>query len=170
MAIADKVILVTGASPKGLGALFAVNAAKAQPKLIILAGRNRTKIQATADAITKANPKVQTRVLQLDLESLKQVREAANTVNSWDDLSHIDVLVNNAGIMACDYAKTEDGLERQFATNHIGPFLFTNLIMNKILASDSPRVVIVSSDGHRLSAIRFADIGFSVSSILEIGP
>ena len=65
--------------------------------------------------------------------------------------------------MACPYTKTEDGLERQFATNHVGPFLFTNLIIKKILASSAPRIVIVSSDGHRLSAMRWGDIGFAVS-------
>ena len=73
------------------------------------------------------------------------------------------MLVNNAGIMACSYTKTEDGVERQFATNHVGPFLFTNLIMKKILASSAPRIVIVLSDGHRLSQMRWGDLGFAVS-------
>ncbi len=165
--IEGKVILTTGVSPNGLGAFFVEHIAAANPKLLILAGRNHTKIQATADAVSKINPSVQTRALQLDLESIKQIKEAGATVNGWADVPHIDVLVNNAGIMACPYAKTEDGLERQFATSHVGPFLFTNLIMKKILASSMPRIVNVSSDGHRLSAIRWPDIGFAVSPDLS---
>ena len=161
--IKGKVILVTGASPNGLGAFFVEHIAVAHPKLIILAGRNPTKMQATSDAVTKANPDVRTRTLQLDLESINQIKEAGATVNGWADVPHIDVLVNNAGIMACPYGKTEDGLERQFAAGHVGPFLFTNLIMAKILASSAPRIVNVSSNGHRLSAMRWADIGFRVS-------
>ncbi|KAI4156773.1 MAG: hypothetical protein LQ340_000030 [Diploschistes diacapsis] len=143
--IKGKVILTTGVSPGGLGAFFVENIAN----------------KATADAISKINPKVQTRTLQLDLESLRGVKEAAATVSGWDDVPQIDVLVNNAGIMACEYAKTEDALERQFATSHVGPFLFTNLIMKKLLASSAPRIVNVSSDGHRLSWLRWPDIGFS---------
>lgn len=63
--------------------------------------------------------------------------------------------------MACPYATTADGFELQFGTNHLGHFLFTNLIMPKILASSSPRIVNVSSIGHRASKIRFEDPGFS---------
>ena len=161
--IKGKVILTTGVSPNGLGAFFVEHIAAAEPKLLILAGRNPTRCRATASAVSKANPNVQTRTLQLDLESLNQIKEASATVNGWVDVPHIDVLVNNAGIMACPYAKTEDGLERQFATSHVGPFLFTNLIMKKILVSTAPRIVNVASDGHRLSAMRWADIGFAVS-------
>jgi NAD(P)-dependent dehydrogenase (short-subunit alcohol dehydrogenase family) len=62
--------------------------------------------------------------------------------------------------MACEYGKSVDGFERQFAVSHLGPFLFTNLIMKKILAAPEPRVVNVSSDGHRLSGIRWFDPGF----------
>lgn len=116
--------------------------------------------------LAKANPNVKTRTLQLDLESINQIRKAGATVNGWADVPHIDLLVSNAGTTACPYAKTEDGLERQFATSHVGPFLFTNLIMKKILKSSSPRIVNVSSDGHRLSAMRWGDIGFSVIYLL----
>ena len=161
--ITNKVVLTTGVSPGGLGAFFNQHIAPAKPALLILAGRNPSKNQETAESLSKAHPDVPVRTLRLDLESLQQVREAAATVNGWSDVAHIDVLVNNAGIMACEYAKTEDGFERQFATSHVGPFLFMNLIMPKILSSKSPRIVNVSSDGHRLSQIRWPDPGFSVS-------
>jgi hypothetical protein len=161
--INGKIILVTGVSPGGLGAIFAETVAKAQPAILVIAGRNTSKVQQTADTIKAANPTAGVKTLELDLSSLKSVRRAADEVNGWGDVPHIDVLVNNAGIMAVDYGVTEDGFERQFGTNHLGPFLFTNLLMDKVLAADVPRVIVVSSDGHRLSPIRWTDHGFNVS-------
>ncbi|KAL2822817.1 hypothetical protein BDW59DRAFT_149222 [Aspergillus cavernicola] len=158
--IQGKVILTTGPSPTSIGATFVESIARAQPALIILAGRNTTKLQQTADTIAKDHTDVPVRLLQLDLGSLAAVREAAKQVNSWDDVPSIDVVVNNAGIMAVDFSLSPEGYENQFATNHLAHFLFTNLIMDKILASPSPRVVNVSSDGHRLSPIRWADYNF----------
>ncbi|KAF2710679.1 NAD(P)-binding protein [Pleomassaria siparia CBS 279.74] len=158
--IKGKTVLITGVSPGGLGAAFAISISASEPALLVIAGRNPTKSQETADAIVKAHPQVQVRVLDLDLQSLSKVRAAAETVNGWADIPTIDVLVNNAGIMAVDYSLSPEGFENQFATNHLGPFLFTNLIIGKILASTSRRVVTVSSDGHRLNPIRFDDYGF----------
>lgn len=161
--ISGKVILVTGVSPKGLGALFVEAVAKATPSMLILAGRNTIKTSQTADTVKAINAKIKTRVLELDLSSLAAVRSAAAVVQSWDDVPRIDVLVNNAGIMAVGYKVSPDGYESQLATNHLGPFLFTNLILDKILASDTPRIVNVSSDGHRLNPIRWDDYNFRVS-------
>jgi NAD(P)-dependent dehydrogenase (short-subunit alcohol dehydrogenase family) len=160
--IKGKVILTTGVSPGGLGAHFVETVAAAKPSLLILAGRGTTKVQKTADALAKSYPDVKTRVLRLDLVSLAAVREAAAEVNSWDDVPSIDVLVNNAAIMAVEHAVSPDGFESQFATNHLGHFLFTNLIMGKVLAAGKPRVVSVSSDGHRVSPVRFDDLDFHV--------
>ena len=66
--------------------------------------------------------------------------------------------------MAVPYSKSVDGLESQFATNHIGHFLFTNLIMPKLLAADkNARIINVSSSGHKREQMRFYDYGFKVS-------
>ncbi|KAL8940818.1 MAG: hypothetical protein Q9216_002607 [Gyalolechia sp. 2 TL-2023] len=159
--IAGKVVLTTGISPGGLGAYFNHFVAPAKPALLILAGRNHARNQASADSLSQDHPDVPVRTLQLDLESLDKVRDAAATVNGWSGVPRIDVLVNNAGVMACEYERTADRFERQFAVSHIGPLLFTNLLMPKILASEAPRIVNVSSDGHRLSQIRWPDVGFS---------
>ncbi|RGP81501.1 oxidoreductase [Fusarium longipes] len=159
--IKGKTILTTGVSPGGLGSLFVEAIANAEPKWAILAGRNINKLQQTADDLASKHPNLKTKLLTLDLSSLASVRAAAEEVNGWSDVSEIDVLVNNAGIMATDFKLTEDGFENQFASNHLGHFLFTNLIMNKILASKTPRVVSVSSNGHRLSPIRWGDPNFS---------
>lgn len=79
------------------------------------------------------------------------------------------MLVNNAGIMAkSPYSQTPEGIEAQFGANHIGHFLFTNLIMNKLISAEgiasgrTARVVNVASDGYRLGPVRFDDWNFDV--------
>lgn len=166
--IKNKIILITGVSPGSLGNFYAHSVAKANPKSLIIAGRNLVKLEQCARDIASDSPAVNIRTLQIDLGSFDHVRKAAAEVYSWDDIPAIDVLVNNAGIMGVDYTLSVDGFESQFATNHLGPFLFTNLIMGKILESESPRIVMVSSDGHRLSPVRFDDYNFDVSPIFEL--
>ncbi|KAJ5499201.1 Short-chain dehydrogenase/reductase SDR [Penicillium expansum] len=158
--IKDKVVLTTGVSSGSLGGFFVQSIAKAKPAWLILAARNADKLQQIANDITTAYPDVKVRKVNVDLGSLKSVRDAAAQVNSWDDIPVIDVMVNNAGIMAVDYQLSPEGFESHLATNHLGPFLFTNLIIKKILASKSPRIVVVSSDGHRMSPFRFDDYNF----------
>ncbi|OTA99293.1 hypothetical protein M426DRAFT_16588 [Hypoxylon sp. CI-4A] len=156
--IKGKIVLTTGVSPGGIGAAFVTGIARAQPELLILAGRNLAKVQQTADSVSALGVKV--RVLELDLISLSAVRAAAKELNSWDDVPRIDVLVNNAAVMAIDWAESPDGFDSQFAVDHLGPFLFTNLIIGKLLNAPAPRIVNISSDGHRLSPIRFDDYNF----------
>ncbi|KAF5709292.1 oxidoreductase [Fusarium globosum] len=165
--IKGKTILTTGVTPNSLGATFILETASKSPSLLILAGRNASKLQEMSEAITKANPSVKTRSLVVDLGSLASVRKAAEEVNSWNDVPSIDVVVNNAGVMAIPYTKSVDGYEMQFAICHLGHFLLTNLIMDKILASESPRVVNISSNGHSLGPIRFADPHFSDGELYD---
>lgn len=162
--IQGKIVLTTGVSPGGLGAHFLQTIAEAKPALLILAGRDALKLQATADEITEKYPRQNYKLLRLDLSSLAAVRVAAQEVLTWSDVPTVDVLVNNAGIMAVPFSLSVDGYESQFASNHLGHFLFTNLIMPKILASPTPRVVTVSSGGHRYGAVRFSDLNFDVCS------
>ncbi|ORY60394.1 oxidoreductase [Leucosporidium creatinivorum] len=159
--ILGKHVLITGVSPGGLGAEAARAIAQHSPALLILAGRSQAKIDETAAAIKKESPSTKLRPLVLDLSSLAAVRKAAEEVNSWPE--PIDVLINNAAIMANPRRElTVDGFESQFATNHLGHFLFTNLIYPRLSSSSSgPRIVNVSSRGHRRSAIRFEDFNFA---------
>ena len=91
------------------------------------------------------------------------MREAAAKINEIVD--RLDLLINNAGIMASPFAKTVDGIESQFGTNYVGHFLLTNLIMPKIVAAGpGSRVVHVSSSAHRMSDIRLKDWNFEVRS------
>lgn len=166
--IAGKVVLTTGVTQGGLGATFVEEVAKHSPALLILAGRSPSKVQATVDKI-KSNPasaNVQVRILRLDLSSQQQVREAAKEVLNYQE-DCLDVLVNSAGAMGGPYRTTPEGIEMQFGTNHIGHFLFTNLIMPKILASKTPRVVNVSSVGHRFSGVRFDDPNFQDGKVYD---
>ncbi|KAI4250856.1 MAG: hypothetical protein LQ352_005212 [Teloschistes flavicans] len=160
--IQGKTILTTGVSPGTLGATFVETIARAYPAMLILAGRDIGKLQVTANTIVTAQPQTRVRLLQLSLDALADVRKSAAEVTSWNDVPSVDVLVNSAGIMATEFSVSKDGYESQLATNHLGHFLFTNLIIDKILASGSPRIVNISSDGHRLNPIRWADYNFEV--------
>ncbi|KAF3051220.1 hypothetical protein E8E11_006638 [Didymella keratinophila] len=167
--IRGKVVLTTGVTQGGLGATFVETIAQYQPRLLILAGRSQQKVSATEQKI-RSNPKsadVATRFLSLDLSSQTSVRAAADTVLSWADVEHIDVLVNSAGIMAGPFKTTQEDIENQFGSNHIGHFLLTNLLLPKILAAPRPRVVSVASDGHRFGGVRFEDVNFQDGKVYE---
>lgn len=162
--IKGKTILTTGVTPGSIGAAFVeALASSASPALLILAGRTPSKLEAEAAKISTINSSVKTKNLVIDLLSLESVRAAAGEVNGWADVPNVDVVVNCAGIMAVPHAVSKEGFESQFAANHLSHFLLTNLIMDKILASEAPRVVNVTSDGHRLHAMRWADVNFEVS-------
>ena len=91
----------------------------------------------------------------LDLTSLASVRAFA----TWFDARHakLDVLVNNAGVMACPLGRTTEGFELQFGTNHLGHFLLTGLLVPKLVAGAPARVVSLSSRGHLLASVNLDD-------------
>ncbi|OTB02482.1 hypothetical protein M426DRAFT_322580 [Hypoxylon sp. CI-4A] len=164
----------TGVTKGGLGAAFSLSIASAQPSLLILAGRDLARIKETASEIaasSKTGHSIPIRHLTLDLASLAAVRTAAAAVDSWDDVPHIDVLVNNAGVHPLRYVQSVDGFEANLATNHLGPFLFTNLIMRKLIAARQPaRIVTIASDAHRLHPFRFGDYNFSSGNTFDRWP
>ncbi|KUL85918.1 hypothetical protein ZTR_06348 [Talaromyces verruculosus] len=120
--IKGKTILITGISPGGRGAEFTRVISKHSLYLIILANRNVSKASETAKTISQIAPSVPTRILELDLASQAQIREAAKEVLEKYPETHINVLVNNAGVMAGPYKVTADSIKNQFGTNHIGHF------------------------------------------------
>lgn len=160
--IRDKVILVTGVSPGGLGEEYCFTVAKHQPKLLILASRNADKLNATRATLLSESPTVAVKILVLDLESITKAAVAAETVMRWDDVPCIDIVVNNAGIMAVDFALTSDGFERQLAVNYLSSWVFTNTLIPKVLKSKEPRIVFVGSNGHRWGPMRWDDYNFQV--------
>jgi len=159
--IRGKNVLITGTSINGIGFETARVISK-YADLVIITGYSAERLKLSEEAIKKDVPSANIRTLALDLSSLDAVRKAAAEVNAYPEPIH--VLINNAAAAILPTFKlTVDKLENQFATNHVGPFLFTNLIVPKILAartpSYTPRVVFVSSIGHFYGkGIDFADI------------
>ncbi|KAI8576451.1 hypothetical protein K450DRAFT_256820 [Umbelopsis ramanniana AG] len=158
--IKGKTVLITGCTLGGLGFEAARVIAKHHAGLIIVAGRKQESLDDAIEKIKAETPSANLRSLVIDLASLESVRHAAAEVNAYTEA--IDVLINNAGIMASPYYTTKDGLEGQFGVNYVGPFLFTNLILPKLLASKTgaPRIVNISSIGHILAPILFDDPSF----------
>ncbi|KAJ8096472.1 hypothetical protein POJ06DRAFT_203929 [Lipomyces tetrasporus] len=157
--VKDRIFVITGPSQNGIGAETACALAAASPAILVLAGRSESKVAPVIQSIRDINRNVKTVFIPFDLSSQTSVRAAAAEINQIVD--KIDVLINNAGIMACPYGTTEDGIEKQFGTNHIGHFLFTNLLLDKIKAAGpGARIVNVASSAHRFGGIRVNDIGF----------
>jgi NAD(P)-dependent dehydrogenase (short-subunit alcohol dehydrogenase family) len=153
--------LITGPSDGGIGAETALCLASGSPSTIILAGRSRSKIQPVIDRISGINPEINTIFVALDLSDQASIRAATAEISG--QVEQIDVLINNAAIMACPYSVTKDGVEVQFGTNFLGPFLFTALLLPKLhAAGPGTRIVNVSSSAHRFEGIRFDDLDFEV--------
>ncbi|MCH7707413.1 MAG: SDR family NAD(P)-dependent oxidoreductase [Myxococcales bacterium] len=154
--LTGKLVLVTGASG-GIGAETARALATAGAS-VTLAARNVSKAEGVAVEIrtSTGNPAVD--VLELVLDQPDRVREAAKVYLAGHDKLHL--LINNAGVMACPLERTAAGWEMQFATNHMGHFLFTCLLAPILRAAAPARIVNVSSAGHRFSGIVFDDIHY----------
>ncbi|KAJ1528210.1 hypothetical protein HK096_010372 [Nowakowskiella sp. JEL0078] len=142
--LTGKVVIVTGGNT-GLGFATARQLVAKNAKVYI-ASRSLPKAQAAISTIHAENPTARVEFLHLDLTDLKQVREAAEAFVKTGE--RLDILVNNAGIGAVQFELTKDGYESHFATNHLGHFLFTTILLPVIERSAPSRIVIVSSDGH----------------------
>ncbi|MGX6448891.1 oxidoreductase [Patulibacter sp. S7RM1-6] len=146
--------VVTGAN-SGLGKQTALALARAGAA-VTLACRDVAKGEAAADAIRRAAPGAAVRVEALDLASLASVRAFA--AREQDAGAPLDLLVNNAGVMATPPRLTADGFELQLGTNHLGHFALTGLLLPLLRAADAARVVTLSSVAHRLGRIAFDDL------------
>ncbi len=135
--------VVTGPSPGGIGHHTALELARRGAR-VVLAGRSPDKLAATAEAILTEVGSAPTCV-ELDLTDLASVRRAADEIA---ERGPVAVLVNNAGVMATAARRTTDGFEVQQATNHLGPFLLTGLLLPALAASGDGVVVTVSSLFH----------------------
>ncbi len=147
-------VVVTGAST-GLGE-ETTRALCAHGAAVTMAVRDADRAAAAAARIRESVPSADLELRTLDLASLASVREFAGGFLAEHD--HIDVLINNAGVMACPEAATVDGFECQIGTNHIGHFLLTQRLMPAL--GDGSRVVSVSSAGHRFSDVDLDDPNF----------
>jgi NAD(P)-dependent dehydrogenase (short-subunit alcohol dehydrogenase family) len=154
--ISGKLALVTGGS-SGLGAETARALASAGAQVVITA-RNLAKGEEVAEGIRASTRNDAVEVMELELGSFTSIRAFAEKFLARHDA--LDMLINNAGVMACPFAKTEDGFELQFGTNHLGHFLLTSLLIPALLRAAPARVVALSSNGHKMSPVVFEDINF----------
>ena len=150
--LSGKTIVVTGAN-SGLG-LEGARAFAAKGARVLLACRSGEKGGAAVASIRAKHPKASVECASLDLASLDSIRKFAETFPS----DRLDVLCNNAGVMALPRKTTADGFEMQLGTNHLGHFALTGLLLPKLLATPGSRVVTQSSTAHRMGKMRFDDL------------
>lgn len=147
MNAAGRRIVVTGGN-SGIG-LEAVRQLAEKGAEVVLACRDRSKGEAAARGLSGAIS-----VRTLDLADLASVRAFAASF----DGERVDVLINNAGVMAVPRGETKDGFERQIGTNHLGHFALTALLWPRLREREGARVVTVSSSAHKMGRIDFDDL------------
>jgi len=149
-----RVAVVTGAN-SGLGLITARELARAGAKVVI-ACRDTAKGDRAAAEIRAQVPGADLDVRALDLADLASVRGFVARLGGERDW--VDLLINNAGVMAPPRRTTVDGFESQFGTNHLGHFALTGLMLPSLLAAPAPRVVTLSSGAHRIGKMDFDDL------------
>jgi NAD(P)-dependent dehydrogenase (short-subunit alcohol dehydrogenase family) len=148
------VALVTGAN-SGIGYATALALAD-HGAHVVLACRNPEKARRALDELENDLDRSSLELLALDLADLTSVRRAAEQFMA--EHARLDLLINNAGVMGTPYRTTADGFELQMATNHLGHFALTGLLMPRLLTSERSRVVTVSSLMHRAGRVRLDDV------------
>jgi protochlorophyllide reductase len=149
-----RVAVITGAN-SGLG-LEAARALAARGATVVLACRSPTNAARAKSEILAVNPRAKLETCVLDVASLHSVRAFATAMQA--QFAAIDLLINNAGIMATPQQSSPDGLELQFATNHLGHFALTGLLLPQLSARHGSRLVAISSIAARTGRIDFEDL------------
>ena len=149
-----KTFLITGGN-SGIG-LEAGRMLSGMGARVVLTARDLARGEAALADIRAAAPDALVEILRLDLADLESIECAAAELR--DRHPRLDVLVNNAGVMATPYRTTADGFELQLGTNHLGHFAFTGRVLPSLLAAERARVVTISSGAHRMGVIAFDDL------------
>jgi NAD(P)-dependent dehydrogenase (short-subunit alcohol dehydrogenase family) len=152
--LTDRIAIVTGAN-SGIG-LEAARVLAARGAHVVLACRDARRGRAALETIRASHPAASAEVTPLDLASLASVREFARAFGANHD--RLDLLCNNAGVMALPPRTTVDGFEMQLGTNHLGHFALTARLLEPLLAAPAARVVTVSSTMHRPGRVRWDDL------------
>ena len=147
-------MIITGANT-GIGKEAAIDLAQRGARVII-ACRSADRAEAALQEIRRRSGSGNVVYYNLNLASLQSVRSFAQHVLKEEP--RLDILINNAGIMRCPYWKTEDGYEMQFGVNHLGHFLLTTLLLERLKEAPTARIVVVSSLGYKRGSINFDDI------------
>lgn len=149
-----RVAIVTGAN-SGLG-FYTVKGLAEKGCEVIMACRNTKKGDDAKKELMKENPSMDLKIMDLDLADLESVRKFAEAFR--ESYTRLDLLINNAGLMAIPLRRTVQGFEMQFGVNHLGHFALTGLLLDLLKNTERSRVVNVSSAAHKIGEIRFDDI------------
>lgn len=153
----DKICVITGAN-SGIGKITARELAKQGAHVVMLC-RNQEKAERAKEDILRVCGHDRVDIVLADLASTRQIREAAEHINK--KYPKIDVLNNNAGLITGDQRETtEDGFEMTFGVNHLAPFLLTQLLLDKVLASERGNIINVSSEAHRFASFDLNDLQY----------
>lgn len=155
--LAGQTVFVTGAN-SGLGQETA-RAMAARGAAVIMAGRDQVKLDQAVEAIRAQQADAALHTITCDLGNLASVR--ACTAEARDRFDRIDLLINNAGVMACPFTHTADGFEMQFGTNHLGHFVLTAGLLPLVAAGAGKRIVNLSSRAHHIAPVDLADPNFT---------
>lgn len=151
-----RIVIITGAN-SGIGYETALELGK-KDATVVLACRDLKAADKAKNKILGIYAKAQINSMAIDLSSLKSVRNFVD--NFLKTYNKLDLLINNAGIMMSPYRETEDGFENQLATNFIGHFALTGLLMPQLLKTPDSRVITLSSLSYKWAPINFDDLHF----------
>ena len=152
--LTGQTVLITGAN-SGLG-LESTKLLAGRGAEVIMACRNQNKGQQALDSIKAEQPDAKLVLMSLDLSDQQSVKAFADAFKAR--YSKLDILLNNAGLMAPPLSRTKDGFEMQFGTNHLGHFALTGLLLDILEKADAPRIVTVSSVAHNFGRIYFGNL------------
>ena len=153
----NKTVVISGAT-NGIGKAAAIELSKEHPKLIFTY-RNESLAKDLLAEIKDLSPDIQVHSVYCDFSNQDSIKKCAEEINGFCE--EIDVLVNNAGVVNTSYHETSDGIENTFAVNHLGYFLFTNLLLHKLKGEDETRIINVSSAAHSfVKEMQWQDINF----------
>ncbi|PSW18204.1 KR domain-containing protein [Photobacterium sanctipauli] len=151
-----RLVVITGAT-SGIGK-ETVKVLAGKYATVIIGARNLEKAEGVIEEIKVQYPNANLSARELDLTSLVSVKAFADSILT--DFDKLDVLINNAGIMVCPYAKTQDGFEIQMGTNHLGHFALTGRLMPLLKQTEKSRIVILSSYAHKFGDIDLSDLNW----------
>ena len=153
----NKTILITGAT-NGIGKAAAIKFAESA-KSIAFTYRNEELAEDLKNEMQKINPNLSIHSFFCDFSVQDSIRKCADKIKN--DLKAIDLLINNAGVVNTEYSETIDGIENTFAVNHLGYFLFTNLLLDLVKKESESRIINVSSAAHHfVKGMQWDDINY----------
>ena len=149
----DMICVITGAT-SGLGKAIALLMAHRGATLVVPC-RNAQKGQQLVHEVQRATQRATVDIVPADLSSQQSIRQFVARFRSR--YARLDILVNNAALITPERTTTVDGLETQFAVNHLAPFLLTNLLLDSLASSPAARIINVASNSYKAGWIDFDD-------------